>query len=664
MLPLGHMKSLSGEITQRELEVLLDLQTNVLLDVGDLCDVSLSHDIHTVNQRVRHEGFSFMSKTLPAFGKNFLLSCQLGSFQRDSAFHTRSSRALPEFLIGLTERVFDKKTGLILEEPCYIHAWGIHQITQLLYKYKLPFNWEVEQKSLVQTIKTDQGLPESFNSDEFTLSQNAGFTLQLASDLLESLFVQLDLKEIMPRHGPGATNEGRITGYEKYEFRRFDEALDIFYPMGEYCLASASLLRDQNLDLYQRQKRSRRYLSVCSLRNGTMHTTKIACVPKDSRGPRIISAEPKERLWIQQGQMRAIVRHLESHAWTRGRVNFRDQSVNARLALEGSLSGYWATLDMAEASDRVSLALVHALFPQHVFEPLMASRSSYTWCDFPVSETERKPYRWKLKKFSPMGSAVCFPVLATVMWALTVAALKSECGITVGRAMSVTYVYGDDIIIPAEYAENVMKGIERYGLLFNHSKSFIKGPFRESCGTDAFLGVDITPVRVKQRMPIQRTDVNSLVGWTATANLLKEAGLDRCSKRMFSCVEKILGQLPLAPRNAGLLAHHVPSYISIRDCGWRKAKRVEEFVQWRSGKGFHILRRTPKPDYHGYLKKGWTLKSKRVQPSMREFPETHAYLRHVVEKFHDTAWFESGGDARTFGVTDVVKLEKQWVSFS
>jgi hypothetical protein len=63
---------------------------------------------------------------------------------------------------------------------------------------------------------------------------------------------------------------------------------------------------------------------------------RVCLVPKDSRGPRIISCEPAELMFIQQGIMRKLYSHLETHHLTAGQINFTDQSINRNLALLAS----------------------------------------------------------------------------------------------------------------------------------------------------------------------------------------------------------------------------------------------------------------------------------------------------------------------------------------
>lgn len=123
-----------------------------------------------------------------------------------------------------------------------------------------------------------------------------------------------------------------------------------------------------------------------------------------------------------------------------------------------------------------------------------------------------------LTKFAPMGSACCFPVEALVFWALSNVAQSdhvedkafkrlfysyssqsSGLGLTAGEPTRIS-VFGDDIIVRVEQVDRTVALLEAVGLKVNASKSFTKGPFRESCGGDYLAGSDVAPVRVKHRL--------------------------------------------------------------------------------------------------------------------------------------------------------------------
>jgi hypothetical protein len=129
------------------------------------------------------------------------------------------------------------------------------------------------------------------------------------------------------------------------------------------------------------------------------------------------------------------------------------------------------------------------------------------------------------------------------------------------------YVYGDDLIVPAEEAPAIVAGLEAFGLKVNAAKSFWTGKFRESCGRDYYDGVDVTPVYVRRKVPCDRADVHGLVGWVATANQLYWAGLWKATRVIRKHVEAILGTLPAVPVESQVL-------------GWNSFSNAVSFHSW------------------------------------------------------------------------------------
>lgn len=271
-------------------------------------------------------------------------------------------------------------------------------------------------------------------------------------------------RDIHPAHGSGSSACG--TPFRmRFDNPRYVQAIDRIWPYSEFWYSGLNHLADSDLAAPTEELVPR---------------AKVLLVPKDCRGPRLISCEPRETMWIQQGLMRKLVTCLESHRATQGFVNFTDQTINARLALQGSENRKLATLDLKDASDRVTVELVSFLFPPDWVEALLACRSGSTV----LPDGTVVP----LVKHAPMGSATCFPVMALCIWAI------AKAVIPVDRKV---YVYGDDVIVDVDVASVVTDALERFGLKVNPNKSFVHGPFKESCGCEAIDGVDITPVRLR-----------------------------------------------------------------------------------------------------------------------------------------------------------------------
>jgi len=59
-------------------------------------------------------------------------------------------------------------------------------------------------------------------------------------------------------------------------------------------------------------------------------------------------------------------------------------------------------------------------------------------------------------------------------------------------------VNGDDIIVPTRICGKVLRLLELLGFQVNEDKTFVEGPFRESCGGDYFQGKNLRGVYVKR----------------------------------------------------------------------------------------------------------------------------------------------------------------------
>jgi hypothetical protein len=96
-----------------------------------------------------------------------------------------------------------------------------------------------------------------------------------------------------------------------------------------------------------------------------------------------------------------------------------------------------------------------------------------------------------------MGSAVCFPIETMLFFSIVIYTVldgrpihhyRSALKELNGRCS----VYGDDIIVPVEYASSLAQNLSTFGLKVNRDKSFWIGKFRESCGEDYYDGVNVS----------------------------------------------------------------------------------------------------------------------------------------------------------------------------
>ncbi|DAD52654.1 TPA_asm: RNA-directed RNA polymerase [ssRNA phage SRR7976299_15] len=175
--------------------------------------------------------------------------------------------------------------------------------------------------------------------------------------------------------------------------------------------------------------------------------------------------------------------------WIRERLRLRanidittaQEKVNGPLAYLGSsCEGHpFATLDLTAASDTIAIQFVKLLLPPEWFAFLDQIRS-------PGFTLDGESYR--SEKFMAMGNGFCFPLETLLFWSL-VQAVYEDCEIPDARCA----VYGDDIIVYQSAALELIELLNVCGFELNNEKSFVFGPFRESCGQDYFNGLNVRP---------------------------------------------------------------------------------------------------------------------------------------------------------------------------
>lgn len=648
---MENIRGANRPCSEQETNFLTVLTECVVRDVAKIVEVDLSRDLLTINKRVASEGVSFLSKTLPNLAKALEKGLETGTFTSPTSFarkrYGRVATALPAFLLGLLNRVFDEKSGDLLQKADPASVWGVRQICYLVYKYQLPFTEEQNSEACSGVVLTDASLPEYAHFKKMTHGRR-GLLLWEARKLMLNLFSGFDILDIIPRNGAGASNSPLVNRQsDKYEFvRALPDDTERCYPLRDYFSPSLACGRGQGrnaLYLSAAGKASTDLPYFRGSRSRCDRITHIVPVPKDIRGPRIIGKENPELQALQQGQRMALQNLCETHPLTRGHINFSDQGVNARLALQASIDQKMATLDMKDASDRVSVGLVQALFPSDIFEALMATRSTHALV--PVNGTK---ILIRLKKFSPMGSGVCFPVESIVFWALSVAALI-VCGVSRADALRNVYVYGDDTIVPTAYATQVIKLLTQMHLRYNKGKCYIAGNFRESCGTDAFKGVVVTPLRLKKRLPTQISDAESIVSWVSIANAFALKNMWATYYHIKHHIEAIpkLGRLPYVRANTGCLGWFVePAEVDKR---WRteriskKAKRI--WAASASGEPCSTHQRwaevidRERPFLQGVEILAWCPVHQQYDGTEMGLNELGRYFRFVTERSEDSKTF-------------------------
>jgi hypothetical protein len=425
---------------------------------------------------------------------------------------------IPAFMQVYFNRVFDAH-GCLRDDADPYAVQHLRQVLFFAYKLELPYRTKDEQAVIAKFVQTER---EIDLTDDVETQQ----ILNVAQYITSDVFRGFDPKEIIPRHGPGAVATGERLD-DKWAFARLYNGIHQLYPYYEYFIVGWGRELADRLDWYN------------SLERHESGVAKVVLVPKDSRGPRLISSEPLEYQWIQQGLGRKIMSHLESFWMTRGNINFEHQSTNQALALSSSLDGSYATLDLNDASDRVSLELVEKIFGHGDLKLLLrclkACRSTATR----LPNGDILP----LKKFAPMGSALCFPVEAFVFWVIMVAAVSRHYKMQPSEVGKRVFVYGDDIIIPTDWVSLCIQTLESCSLKVNKTKSCTTGNFRESCGVDAFKGVIVTPLRLRKLWSSRKTDGSAYASYTSLANMLGNR-YTAASNYLWEKLEEVYGVIP------------------------------------------------------------------------------------------------------------------------
>jgi hypothetical protein len=491
-------------------------------------------ELRVISDRYAAEGISFLTKGLRTFGKAVDTALAKGTRLSICGFkHESAGGAIPRFLGWLLRRVFSTD-GFEISNPDPYALKHLRELCFLLSKLEIPYDKE-DCKTVLEsfvnidsTLPTEQAVPTANRTrDTYSFATCRWWTdewLDKARALCTSVCSTLDPREIQPSHGPGAVATGEET-VEKTKLRRIYTSLDAMYPFTEYMMFNLNHVAQ---DIPAENPRVIRLDQA---------TAKVVLVPKDSRGPRLISCEPLEVQWIQQGLKKILVDRLQSCKLTAGFVNFDDQSINRNLALESSVNNEWVTLDMKDASDRVSLGLVKDLFRDCPvwLDALLASRSQSTKlpCGTEV----------KLNKYAPMGSALCFPVESLIFWALSVSALIQH-GVKRRKALKSVYVFGDDLVVRKQDYTALLHALPLVELKFNEDKCCTARSFRESCGCDAYEGVDVTPVKLKTVWSSSNKNPKCLESYVAFSNAMYGRGHFHVAEYVRQRVINVYGKIP------------------------------------------------------------------------------------------------------------------------
>lgn len=311
--------------------------------------------------------------------------------------------------------------------------------------------------------------------------------------------------------------------------------------------------------------------------------SELQFVPKSMITNRVISKEPAALMFMQLGLKEGLYRLFDTHPFLSKCISLEDQSKSQAMAIRGSKTAEYCTFDLSAASDSVSLDLVRYLTDgTPLWECLLATRSIQTH----YSGKTGVDRVWTLNKFAPMGSACCFPIEVLVFGAICEFARRIKGSRKLWR------VYGDDLIIPQEYASEVARLLDDFNFTLNRRKSFSGSglhKFREACGVEAIDGFDITPWRLSRGLKVlpqvsrrrNKISLGLVNSWTGLVNQAAKHGF--LSARSYALREM---QLRLGPVFA-----RIPRSNSLEDCDAIFTPTATDDAMYRWSKSFQSYRR-------------------------------------------------------------------------
>lgn len=545
-------------MSQRLVEYVLGAMTAVLRDCAMQCPTTINgveRDLSRLSVIAQTRGLAAFTVHLPAQGAHFLQSLEKGTFTKPTGPFSRTinrGTVIPRLFQGFLLRVFERD-GMLKKQPCVQSIAALHQIYNLAKKLEIPCPEAATFSTIADFYAVEESLPpasqDAWDSDvpEFEESVTfdtfepdvgslyppvSGDTLDCAElrvcqttfDILSSLIGVFDPYEARFRHGPGAVSDLRVGIDYKYRFPTWSDRLGSVFPVSDFAYA--------NWDAW-----------IDAHRDGTSPApvegvSRLICVPKTQKGPRLIAAEPTSNQFCQQAIRDFLASRVRATMIGRS-VHFDDQTYNQEAALRASQSGDHWTVDLSAASDRVSLRFVERAFRrnQSLLAALAATRTRF----LSQNIDKKMPLVVKLKKFSTMGSAVTFPVQSIIFYGLAVSAMliRMRWSPTIDNIRLMgreVLVFGDDMIIPKDSGQVLEKLLTFFKFKVNSDKTFRTGKFRESCGTDAYDGVNVTPSYLR-KFPEKRKPA-SIISAVDTHNNLLLRG-------MFMCADYVKSRVPV-----------------------------------------------------------------------------------------------------------------------
>ena len=505
---------------------LLTLLQFILYDIEDRCRVSTRLDLKKIEVRVKDEGISFLTISLANYGADLQKGLDRGYVDHTLFKGFAFQGALPRLFGGLLDLIFDRGTGRLLPVPSIDAIRCLRQVTLMWAKIALPCTENRNRAAIDKYMECESNVRTTdklIKNQQVLLADFSRVSGRLFSGILTRIDLLVYREELEPKHGPGVVAD-RLLGNSKWANSVWTHRLEGAFPSWRYIRTSfADYLRNP----------------VVHLEPGNEIPVRVILVPKTLKTPRIIAVEPTHMQYAQQALLFEFAKAFQEDSVLRSLIDFSSQIPNREMARKGSRDGSLATLDLSEASDRVSNQHVRLLLKNHPWlaEAVDACRSRKA--DVPGYGVIR------LAKFASMGSALCFPfesmVFLTVLFMGIERALKRQLTRKdIKSFRGKVRVYGDDIIVPVEYANSVRDMLETFGFRVNINKSYWNGKFRESCGLDAYDGYDVTCIRIRTMLPARKEHTEEIISTVSLRNQLYKACFFRTAEYLDTVIERFI----------------------------------------------------------------------------------------------------------------------------
>lgn len=385
---------------------------------------------------------------------------------------------------------------------------------------------ELKDSALADWLENDKRLRKISPSTELTSRIRM---------IIDGLTPKRISQPLLPKHGNGAVTEGVKGVNAKNQFGSMAyprKILAYYYGGTRYVVKEATrTVTAVKEDLLKRVSPTEDVPEI--LQRYAYRPATLLFVWKDVKSLRSICKEPAAMQYHQQSELLKLDVLFRTSTWSK-MIDMGDQIRSQKAAQQASALGTHSTIDLSKASDSIAYSVIKAVMPHRLLKPLTATRSTR------VKLPNGRIYR--MAKFAPMGSAVCFPVQSMLFAAtsllayLTVwywknvenvnnerwfATMPSDYmipidapvlsvpellqGFTerldnklVGKRSRSILIFGDDIILPEEAVDTLYTYLSDLGLIVNTDKSFrAPSEFREACGMFAWRGVDVTPLKAK-----------------------------------------------------------------------------------------------------------------------------------------------------------------------